>query len=166
MITHYNIIANIIQLTTYESFYRRRHGIDSQALLGLLPFSHAYGLVVMAHVAPYRGDEVIVLPKYKIETLLETVEKFRIEQINIAPPILVHMVSNLDLCQKYDLTSIRFIYTGGAPLTGEIMDALSEHYPNWHIGQIYGNETSNFPLGRGYLQQHRNDRNGCLRDFN
>ncbi|KAF4975016.1 hypothetical protein FDECE_18611, partial [Fusarium decemcellulare] len=138
MISHYNVIANIIQLTTYESFHRKQHGIDSQALLGLLPFSHAYGLVVMAHVAPYRGDEVVVLPRYKLETLLATVERFRIEQINIAPPILVQMVSSHDKCKKYDLDSIRFIYTGGAPLASETMKALSSQYPKWHIGQIYG----------------------------
>ncbi|KAL6885691.1 hypothetical protein GGI43DRAFT_432423 [Trichoderma evansii] len=138
MVSHYNIIANIIQLSTYESSYRKQQGIDSQTLLGLLPFSHAYGLVVMAHVAPYRGDEVIVLPKYKLETLLTTVQRFKIEQINIAPPILVQMVSNYDKCKLYDLSSIRFIYTGGAPLASETMESLSAQYPKWHIGQIYG----------------------------
>lgn len=138
MISHYNIIANIIQLNTYESFYRNQQGIDSQLLLGLLPFSHAYGLVVMAHIAPYRGDEVIVLPKYKLETLLTTVQRFKIEQINIAPPVIVQMVSNYDKCKLYDLTSIRYVYTGGAPLASETMEALSVQYPKWHIGQIYG----------------------------
>jgi acyl-CoA synthetase (AMP-forming)/AMP-acid ligase II len=68
MVSHRNVIANIIQLTAFESFYRRQHGIDSQVLLGLLPFSHAYGLVIMAHVAPYRGDEVIVLPNFQLNT--------------------------------------------------------------------------------------------------
>ncbi|RFU75935.1 amp-binding enzyme [Trichoderma arundinaceum] len=138
MITHYNVIANIIQLSTYESFYRKKQNIQSQTLLGLLPFSHAYGLVVMAHVAPYRGDEVIVLPKYKLETLLAAVQQFSIEQINIAPPILVQMVSNYDKCKQYNLSSIRFIYTGGAPLASETMKSLSTQYPKWHIGQIYG----------------------------
>ncbi|KAL7944963.1 hypothetical protein V8C42DRAFT_353279 [Trichoderma barbatum] len=138
MVSHYNVIANIIQLSTYESFYRNQQGISSQSVLGLLPFSHAYGLVVMAHVAPYRGDEVIVLPKYKLETLLTTVQRFKIEQINIAPPIIVQMVSNYDKCKLYDLSCIRYIYTGGAPLASETMEALSVQYPKWHIGQIYG----------------------------
>lgn len=138
MVSHYNVIANITQLTTYESYYRNQQCIESQALLGLLPFSHIYGLVVMAHVAPYRGDEVIVLPKYTLETLLAAVERFKIHQINIAPPILVHMVTNPDICKKYNLSSLRFVYTGGAPLASETMDALSVLYPKWHIGQIYG----------------------------
>lgn len=138
MVSHYNIIANIIQLTTYESFYRKQQGIDSQALLGLLPFSHAYGLIVMAHVAPYRGDEVIVLPSFKLDTLLMAVQQFRIEQINIAPPILVNMITNHKRCKEFNLSSIRFVYTGGAPLARETINALSALYPKWHIGQVYG----------------------------
>lgn len=140
MVTHYNVIANIIQLTTYESFYRKQHGIESQTLLGLLPFSHAYGLIVMAHVAPYCGDEVIVLPKFKLETLLMAVQWFLIKQINIAPPILIQMIANHEKCKKFDLRSIRYVYTGGAPLGHETINKLSEMYPEWHVGQVYGKQ--------------------------
>lgn len=138
MVTHHNVIANIIQLATYESFYRKQQGIESQTLLGLLPFSHAYGLIVMAHVAPYRGDEVIVLPKFKLETLLMAVQRFQIEQINIAPPILIQMIANHEKCKKFNLRSIRYVYTGGAPLGHETINKLSELYPEWHVGQVYG----------------------------
>lgn len=138
MVSHRNIIANIIQLTVFESFYRRQHNIDSQVLLGLLPFSHAYGLVIMAHTAPYRGDQVIVLPNFQLGTLLTAVQSFKIEQLNIVPPILVQMVSSHEKCKKFDLSSVRFIYTGGAPLGIETIRSLSDLYPHWRIGQVYG----------------------------
>ena len=138
MVSHRNIIANIIQLTTFESFYRSQHGIDSQVLLGLLPFSHAYGLVIMAHVAPYRGDQVIVLPNFQMGTFLNAIQRFRIEQLNIAPPILVQMIMDHEKCTKFDLSSVRFIYTGGAPLGSETIQSLSKLYPHWHLGQVYG----------------------------
>lgn len=138
MVSHHNVIANIIQLTAFESFYRRQHKIDSQVLLGLLPFSHAYGLVIMAHVAPYRGDEVIVLPNFQLNTFLMAIQRFKIEQLNIVPPILVQMVSNHEKCRKFDLSSVRFVYTGGAPLGRETIHGLSTLYPHWHLGQVYG----------------------------
>ncbi|RTE69225.1 hypothetical protein BHE90_016397 [Fusarium euwallaceae] len=138
MVSHFNVIANIMQLTTFESFYRRRHSIDSQVLLGLLPFSHAYGLVIMAHVAPYRGDQVIVLPGFRLDTFLTAVQRFKIEQLNIAPPILVQMVSSHKKCKEFDLSSVRFVYTGGAPLGSETLQTLSALYPHWHLGQVYG----------------------------
>ncbi|KAH7142096.1 hypothetical protein EDB81DRAFT_797868 [Dactylonectria macrodidyma] len=138
MVSHFNVIANIIQLTAFDSFYRQQHGIDSQVLLGLLPFSHAYGLVIMAHVAPYRGDEVIVLPNFQLDTFLAAVQRFKIEQLNIVPPILVQMTSNHEKCRKFDLSSVRFVYTGGAPLGSETIQSLSTLYPHWHLGQVYG----------------------------
>ncbi|KAF7556008.1 hypothetical protein G7Z17_g1758 [Cylindrodendrum hubeiense] len=127
-----------LPLAAFESYYRQQHNIDSQVLLGLLPFSHAYGLVIMAHVAPYRGDEVIVLPGFRLQTFLTAIQRFKIEQLNIVPPILVQMVANHQKCSEFDLSSVRFVYTGGAPLGSETIDSLSALYPHWHLGQVYG----------------------------
>ncbi|KAK7403502.1 hypothetical protein QQX98_010732 [Neonectria punicea] len=138
MVSHRNVIANILQLTAFESFYRQQHGIESQVLLGLLPFGHAYGLVIMAHVAPYRGDEVVVLPNFQLNTFLAAIQRFKIEQLNIVPPILVQMVNNHRKCNKFVLSSVRFVYTGGAPLGTETIEKLSSLYPHWHLGQVYG----------------------------
>lgn len=142
MISHYNVISNILQVTTYESVYRKQRGIQSQALLGLLPFSHCYGLIVMAHIAPYRGDEVIVLPKFKLETMLMAVQRFRIEQINIAPTILIQLIAHQEKCKEFDLRSIRYVYVGGAPLGSETVKAVSELYPEWYVDQVYGEKYS------------------------
>lgn len=138
MISHLNVIANVIQLTAFESVYRKDQGINSQVLLGLLPFGHAYGLVIMAHVAPYRGDEVIVLPEFQLDKFLMAIQRFKIEQLNIVPPILVQMIANQKRCDKFNLSSVRYVYTGGAPLGSETIDSLSVLYPHWHIGQVYG----------------------------
>lgn len=147
MVSHRNVIANIMQLTAFESFYRSQHHVDSQVLLGLLPFSHAYGLVIMAHTAPYRGDQVIVLPNFQLGTFLAAIQRFKIEQLNIVPPILVQMVANYEKCKKFDLSSVRFIYTGGAPLGAETIRSFSDLYPHWRIGQVYGKRliSSNAP---------------------
>ncbi|KAH8688456.1 hypothetical protein BGZ61DRAFT_533234 [Ilyonectria robusta] len=143
MISHYNVIANTIQKRTYDSVGREAQGIKTQVMLGLLPFSHIYGLVPIAHVGTYRGDEIIVLPRFELKSFLAAVQKFRIEQISVVPPILIQMLSKRDECAKYDLSSIRFIYTGAAPLGGETVDELLKMFPNRQIGQGYGmTETS------------------------
>ena len=46
--------------------------------LGLLPMSHIYGLIVGSHVGPYRGDGVIVLPKYDFKQLLQSIQDYTI----------------------------------------------------------------------------------------
>ncbi|KAF4466254.1 4-coumarate-- ligase 7 [Fusarium albosuccineum] len=138
MISHYNVIACTLQLQTFESVTRRDEGIETQVALGVLPFSHIYGLVVIAHLAQYRGDEVIVLQRFQLDQLLGAVQKFKIEQLCVVPPIIVQLLSNYDKCQKYDLSSVRLIFSGAAPLGSETVHKLLELYPRWRISQGYG----------------------------
>ncbi|EPE02747.1 4-coumarate- ligase 1 [Ophiostoma piceae UAMH 11346] len=143
MISHRNVITNILQITTYESVGRKQHGVDIQTEIGLLPFSHIYGLVVIAHAGTFRGDEVIVIPKFELETFLGAIQKYRIEQLRIVPPIVIRLLRTQDVCSKYDLSSVRFLYTGAAPTGEETIDDLRKIYPKWYFGQGYGmTETS------------------------
>lgn len=54
------------------------------------------------------------------------------------PPIVIQIIRSQDLCRKYDLTSVRFVYTGAAPLGAETVEDLKKQYPKWHVGQGYG----------------------------
>jgi acyl-CoA synthetase (AMP-forming)/AMP-acid ligase II len=83
MISHRNVIANVLQHTTYESVGRKLRGVETQVELGLLPMSHIYSLVVISHCATWRGDEIIILPKFDFETYLASIQRFRIEQLII-----------------------------------------------------------------------------------
>ncbi|EFX02406.1 phenylacetyl-ligase [Grosmannia clavigera kw1407] len=143
MISHRNVIANVLQIASSESVGREKKGIRTQVVIGLLPFSHIYGLVVVAHSTTFRGDEVIVLPKFELESFLATIQRFRVEMLHIVPPILVRLMQTQDICSKYDLSSIRFFYCGAAPIGEETIDELKRFYPHWVIGQGYGmTETS------------------------
>ncbi|KAF4973087.1 hypothetical protein FSARC_518 [Fusarium sarcochroum] len=138
MISHRNIIANVLQMRIHESAPRNAQGVVTQAVLGSLPFSHIYGLVPITHVGTYRGDEIIVLPRFELRQSLGAVARFKIEQLCVVPPILVQMLSNPAECQKHNLDSVRWVYTGAAPLGQETVDSVMKLYPKWHIGQGYG----------------------------
>ncbi|ROT34665.1 AMP-binding enzyme [Sodiomyces alkalinus F11] len=138
MISHRNVIANIIQYTTFDSVPRTQLGVDTQVVLGLLPFSHIYGLVVIAFANTFRGDEVIVLPKFELKTFLEAVQNYKIGQLFVVPPIVIQLLRNQELCRKYDLSAVRYLYTGAAPLGAETVDDVKRQYPKWRVGQAYG----------------------------
>lgn len=155
MISHRNVIANVLQFTTYESAARKELAIKTQASLGLLPFSHIYGLVVIAHGGTFRGDGIIVLPKFELKHFLDAVQRFKINCLPVVcsypnlsergrtnapkvPPIVIQIIRNQELCNKYDLNSVRFVYTGAAPLGAETVEDLKKQYPKWHVGQGYG----------------------------
>jgi len=76
MISHVNVIAHVLMVAAFESPTRSKDQRD--VVLGLLPQSHIYGLVVICHDGMYRGDSIIVLPKFELLTLLESIQRFRI----------------------------------------------------------------------------------------
>ncbi|KAJ4322134.1 hypothetical protein N0V84_004969 [Fusarium piperis] len=153
MISHANVIANVLQHVTYDSVGRARKGVETQAVSGFLPFSHIYGLVIACHTSTWRGDQVIVLPKFELKAFLESIQRFKIRQLLLVsygsikrssllrsqvPPIIIRMLQLKDTCAKYDLSSVKFIYSGAAPLAEETMQELKDIYPRWAVGQAYG----------------------------
>lgn len=84
MISHRNVIANTIQITTFEKTWRdslSANGDFTDVALGLLPQSHIYALVVICHVGPYRGDQVIILPKFELKSYLSAIQNFKISSL-------------------------------------------------------------------------------------
>lgn len=81
MISHLNVIANIMQIRWHDSVGREVQGVETQITLGLLPLSHIYGLVVIALASIYKGDGVIILPRYEFKSLLETIQKYKINYL-------------------------------------------------------------------------------------
>ena len=139
MISHRNVIANTLQISKYDQPYRDVHGKGyTDVALGLLPYSHIYGLVVVCMSSTYRGDQVVVLPKFDIQLFLQSIARFKINTLYIVPPIIIAMVKNEQLLSKYDLSSVRAIFSGAAPLGREIAESLQKRYPSWDVRQGYG----------------------------
>lgn len=88
MISHRNVIANTMQYVVHESYGRKLAGVETQGSLGLLPFSHIYALVIIAHGNVYRGDEVVVLPKFDMPTFLSAIEKFKLAQLYLVRKLI------------------------------------------------------------------------------
>ncbi|PNS18045.1 4-coumarate--CoA ligase-like 7 [Sphaceloma murrayae] len=143
MISHRNVIANTMQIDAFETKYRQSlvepgNNAYMENCLGLLPFSHIYGLIVVCHVSLYRGDGVIVLPKFEMTSFLQSIQKFHIATLFLVPPIIINMVNSKQTLQKYDLSAVKTIFTGAAPLGEETADEVQKIFPKWLIRQGYG----------------------------
>lgn len=139
MISHRNVIANTIQSSTFEKASRDAWGSGYRDVaLGLLPQSHIYGLVIIAHASTWRGDQVIILPKFELKSYLNAIAKYKINTLYLVPPIAITMANSQDTPRLYDLRSVRQIYSGAAPLAKEVTDKLLSQYPSWTIRQAYG----------------------------
>ena len=100
MISHRNVISNVLQISTFEKPYRdsiREPGSKydkTEVALGLLPQSHIYSLVVICHATTYRGDQVINLPKFEMQQLLNSIQRFKINTLFLVSQSTLHPTSH------------------------------------------------------------------------
>ena len=97
MISHRNVISNVLQISTFEKPYRDSRQepgskyLFSEIALGLLPQSHIYSLVVICHATTWRGDQVINLPKFEIAQFLTAIQRFRINTLFLVSQLQLYL---------------------------------------------------------------------------
>ena len=103
-ISHRNVIANTMQVAEYEKPLRAQKSRPGQpytdVTLGLLPQSHIYALVVLCHAGPYRGDQVVILPKFEMGQFLGTIQKYRINTLYVVCVLEIFRMLELALILK------------------------------------------------------------------
>lgn len=104
--------------------------------LALLPLFHIFGFASVIVGLKYRGT-IVMNPRFKPELFLRTIQKYKISFIPLVPP-LVNFLARHPLCDSYNLTSIRLLFSGGAPLTKAAADAVLTRYPNLEVVQALG----------------------------
>ena len=138
MLTHHNIIANCCQLD-----HPGTQGLScGETILTLLPLFHIYGMVVSLYIGLYTGCRQIILPKFEPVSFLSAIERHRIHSANLVPPIILFLGKHEEV-PKYDLSSLRYVTSGAAPLGGEVLQNARARTGMDVIRQGYGlTETS------------------------
>lgn len=139
-LTHYNMTSNVQQCVADPDF-----SVDIQendVCLGLLPLYHIYGMCFIAHSCIRQGTSLVTLPKFDPIVFLETIQKYKVTWAPLVPPI-VQFLARHPIVSKYDLSSLRIIFSGAAPLDAETQSLVQKRLPNVSCRQGYGmSETS------------------------
>ncbi|KAI8388050.1 uncharacterized protein BYT42DRAFT_558759 [Radiomyces spectabilis] len=139
MTTHGNIIANVLQ---YDAIERPFINFATERILGVLPFFHMFGLTVILHQSVYWGIPVYVMPSFDLQAFCETVQQHKITKACLVPPIIL-LLAKHPLVLQYDLSSLRLIISGAAPLSGDLIQEAKKRLTTTVIKQGYGlTETS------------------------
>ncbi|TGZ76758.1 acetyl-CoA synthetase-like protein [Ascodesmis nigricans] len=120
MLSHQNVASNIAQLIAGES---ENLSWKTDKILAFLPFFHIYGLTCLIHHAIYTGRPLIVMDKFDLEHFCKLVQKHKITMVYAVPPVIL-LLAKHPLIANYDLSSIRMINSGAAPLTEELVKAV------------------------------------------
>lgn len=132
--SHKNLIAMV---QTIVERFRLNEG--DHKFICTVPMFHIYGLAAFATGILAAGSTVIVLSKFEMGEMLSTIVKYRATYLPLVPPILVALINEADqIRERYDLSSLNFVLSGGAPLSKEMVEGFSEKFPGVTILQGYG----------------------------
>lgn len=135
ILTHYNLAANVYQLSNRELIS------PADTIIAVLPFFHSYGLQIFLNYSLYCGATVVVMPQFDLETFLRLVQKYKITRAPLVPPIVLALAKQ-PIVDKYDLSSLKIITSGAAPLGNELTLECEQRL-NCVVKQGYGlTETS------------------------
>ncbi|XP_043723010.1 4-coumarate--CoA ligase 2-like [Telopea speciosissima] len=135
MLSHKNLITSIAQHVDGENPNLYFHSED--VLLGLLPFFHIYALTVVLLGGIRVGSTILIMQKFDLVLLMELVEKYKVTVAPMVPPVVL-AISKSNEVDNYDLSSIRMVISGAAPIGKELEDAFRAKLPNAKLAQGYG----------------------------
>ena len=115
MLTHRNLVANMLQSVCVMNIS------EGDAILGVLPFFHIYGMVVIMNLGLYRGATIVTMPRFDLEQCLQIMQQYRVTFANVVPPIVLAFAKS-PLVDKYDLSHLHTLFSGAAPLSEHVRD--------------------------------------------
>lgn len=117
MLTHRNLVANLVQTNSAMSLE------PDDVLIGVLPFFHIYGMTVIMNMGLWQGTTLVTMPRFDLDEFLGLIEKHRVTGAYVVPPIALAMAKH-PAVDDHDLSSLRVIMSGAAPLGPELTDQL------------------------------------------
>ncbi|KAH8585647.1 hypothetical protein B0O99DRAFT_657198 [Bisporella sp. PMI_857] len=162
-LSHHNMMMNLLQIQATEEGNLSPTGGDGgngDIILAVVPYYHVYGVAFLVNIPAYMGLTSVVMRTYKLSSLLQVIQTFRPIYANLVPPIILHLTKS-PLVSNYDISSLRMVMCGAAPLTRELIDGFYTRHgipvrqvygPDWHtcrdsigsVGHLVPNMTAKF----------------------
>ena len=120
MLTHANIVANAEQAAMWL-------GCDDgeDKMLGVLPFFHVFAMTAVMNLSVRKAMEIIALPRFELDAALKLIHS---KKPTVFPgvPAIFNGMNNHKKLAKFDLSSLKYCISGGAPLPVEVKKKFEE----------------------------------------
>lgn len=115
MLTHANLYANTVQIDSWASDLKP----GAERVLGILPLFHVFAMTVVMNLSVSKAARIILLPRFQLVDALKLIHAEKPTMMPAVPTIFTAML-NYPKLKNYNLSSLRFCISGGAPLPMEI----------------------------------------------
>ncbi|MCV7228577.1 4-coumarate--CoA ligase family protein [Mycolicibacterium komossense] len=130
MLTHRNLAVNVAQIRPIQGVTK------DDVVIAVLPFFHIYGMTVLLNAALHARARLVIMPSFDLTKFLATIQNHRCTVGYIAPPVAVALAKH-PVIDEYDLSSMRIVMSGAAPLDEELGHAVAKRL-DCRVVQGYG----------------------------
>jgi acyl-CoA synthetase (AMP-forming)/AMP-acid ligase II len=113
MLTHRNLVSNIEQALAAVALH------EDESFVAVLPFFHIYGMQVLMNLGLRAGATIVTMPRFDLEQFLSLHQEHRLTRAFVAPPMVVALAKH-PVVDNFDLSSLRWILSGAAPLSADL----------------------------------------------
>lgn len=125
MLTHKNLIAACQQLRAMQQGEDAVLIDGAEKVLAVLPLFHIYALTVIMNFGIAGGAEIILHPKFELDDVMKDIDKKKPTMFPGVPTMYMAIANHPEI-SKYDLSSLKFCASGGAPLPVEVQDLFQK----------------------------------------
>ena len=133
MLSHRNLIASLTQI---RSFLLYEHRQAEDIALAIMPFFHVYGMNGLMNMAIHLASTLVLIPQPEIKAIVDAIVAERPTFFTGVPALFVAL-NNYRSIDQIDLSSIKAVFSGAAPLPVEVMEKF-EARTGARIAEAYG----------------------------
>ncbi len=120
---------------------------DGLVWVFVLPLCHSYGIASINQGLFRRGWRAILLNSFNVETIFTAIQKYRANSLAGVPTMYMFMLLSPG-SKKYDLSTMKYWFSGSAPLTLETFSRFKEVFgfeiiEGWGLAEAGANNSVN-----------------------
>ena len=132
MLTHANVSVNCQQGAAWAPNLVP----GQERTLAALPFFHVFAMTAVMNFALAQGAEIVIMPRFVLDDAMALITKTKPTVMPGVPTMFIAMLNHPKL-QSFDLSSLKFCLSGGAPLPVEVKEKF-ERLTGCKVVEGYG----------------------------
>lgn len=122
MLTHYNLVSNVIQISQIFEIS------EEDIAITVLPLYHIYGMTCCMNAAIWIGAPQVIEQRFDVKEFCELLEKYKVTYSLCVPPIFLAVVRHLEdpNVKGYDWTDLKIFNNGAAPIPLTLLERFDK----------------------------------------
>ena len=152
VLTHANVVAAAFQCSLWGTPTMSLTPPEKRTFLAVLPFFHVYGNIVVMNNALLNCATQILVPRFQIDELFDTMARFeRITFFPTVPTLITALINHPRAMEQRLDRKLGFLNSGAAPMPVELIEQIKDmgiyFGEGWGMSETTSMGTSNPILG-------------------